>query len=234
MMRLLKTCSDKALVSYDCGDFRHTGGDALGRHSWTMEHLRWMGDKQSEVPGILTQWLELELQRLDEGWRWLCEESSFDGLTFPGWPFSITGRIDRIDYHKDKGFMLWDYKTGEHPTGHAVNEYLIDPQIPAYVQAAKVHRVTEVEKKLGPNVHISGGYIALKSPSAITHKELTPKEGSWDQVLMRWKEAVARLGNLLASGQFTAEPYPVSDGVGQETACRYCSYRPLCGRKEGM
>lgn len=234
MMTLLKTCSDEALVSSDCGEARHTGRDALGQHSWTMERLRWMGDKQSEVPGLLTQWLELELQRLDEGWRWLCEESSFDGLTFPGWPFSITGRIDRIDYHKDKGFMLWDYKSGEHPTGHAVIEYLIDPQIPAYVQAAKEHRVTEVKKKLGPNVHISGGYITLKTPSAITHKELTPTEGSWDQVLKRWKEAVARLGNVLASGQFRAEPYPVSDGVGQETACQYCSYRPLCGRKEGM
>ena len=234
MMTLLNACSEEALVSSDCGEARHTGRDALDQHSWTMERLRWMGDKKSEVPGLLTQWLDLELQRLDEGWRWLCEESSFDGLTFPGWPFSITGRIDRIDYHKDKGFMLWDYKSGEHPTGHAVIEYLIDPQIPAYVQAAKENRVTEVQKELGPNVRISGGYITLKTPSAITHKELAPTKGSWDQVLKRWEEAVAHLGNVLASGQFRAEPYPVSDGVGIETACQHCSYRPLCGRKEAM
>jgi RecB family exonuclease len=231
MEAILKACSDEVLASSGCGEARHTGEDALGQHGWTMECRRWMGDK-SEVPGLLTQWLDLELQRLDEGWRWLCEESSFDDLTFPDWPFSVSGRIDRIDYHKDKGFMLWDYKSGEQPTRQAVVEYLIDPQIPAYVQAAKEHRIAEVEKELGPNVHISGGYISLKTPSGVTHKDLAPTGGSWDKVLKRWKEAVARLGKVLASGQFRAEPYPVSDGVGQEMACQYCPYRPLCGRKE--
>jgi RecB family exonuclease len=231
METILKACSDEALVSCGCGKARHTGKDALGQHGWTMEGRRWMGDK-SEVPGLLTQWLDLELKRLDEGWRWLCEESSFDGLTFAGWPFSVSGRIDRIDYHKDKGFMLWDYKSGEHPTRQAVVEYLIDPQIPAYVQAAREHRIAKVEKELGPSVHISGGYITLKTPSAVTHKEITPIGGSWDKVLKRWEKAVARLGKVLASGQFRAEPYPVSDGVGQERACQYCPYRPLCGRKE--
>jgi ATP-dependent helicase/nuclease subunit B len=234
MMTLLKACLDEALVSPDYGQARRKGRDPLGRHSWTMERRKWMGDEKNEVPGSLTRWLDLELQRLYEGWRWLCEESSFDGLTFPGWPFSITGRIDRIDYHEDKGLMLWDYKSGEHPTRRAVVEDLIDPQIPAYVQAAKEHRIAEIEKEFGPNMHISGAYITLKTPSAITHKELTPTEGSWDQVLKRWKEAVARLGKVLASGQFTAEPHPLADGVGQETACRYCSYRPLCGKKEAM
>ena len=130
--------------------------------------------------------------------------------------------------------MLWDYKSGEHPTRHAVIEYLIDPQIPAYVQAAKEHRIAEIEKEFQANMHTSGGYITLKTPSAITHKELTPTEGSWDQVLKRWKEAVARLGKMLASHQFIAEPHPLSDGVGQETACRHCSYRLLCGKKEAM
>ena len=222
METLLMACSDEAL---------HTGRDALNRHAWTMERLRWMGDK-SEVPGLLTHWLDLELERLDEGWRWLCEESSFDGLTFPGWPFSIKGRIDRIDHHKDKGIMLWDYKSGEHPSRHAVIEYLIDPQIPAYVQAAKEHRIAEVEKELRLNIYMSGGFITLKTPSAVTHKELAPRGESWDQVLKRWQEAVARLGKMLASGQFRAEPYPVSNGVGQDVACRYCPYMPLCGRKD--
>jgi ATP-dependent helicase/nuclease subunit B len=228
----LVACLDDALApSSGSRKARHTGKDALGEHGWTMERRRWMGGK-GEPPGLLRQWLDLELERLDEGWRWLCEESSFDGLTFSGWPFSISGRIDRIDYHKDKGFMLWDYKSGDHPTSRAVVEDLIDPQVPAYVQAAKKHRIAGVEKALGQNVRISGGYITLKTPPAVTHKELTPEGGSWDQVLTRWKEAVGRLGKVLASGQFRAEPYPVSGGVCQERACRYCPYGPLCGRKE--
>jgi len=127
---------------------------------------------------------------------------------------------------------LWDYKSGEHPSRHAVIEYLIDPQIPAYVQAAKEHRIAEVEKELRLNIYMSGGFITLKTPSAVTHKELAPRGESWDQVLKRWQEAVARLGKMLASGQFRAEPYPVSNSVGQDVACRYCPYMPLCGRKD--
>ena len=230
MEALLKTCSDEVLAF--CDEVLHTGADPQGRHGWGMERRRWIGDDKGGGPGLLTQWLDLELQRLDKGWLWLCEESSFDGLTFPDWPFSITGRIDRIDHHKDKGLILWDYKSGEHPVGRAVVEYLADPQIPAYVQAAKENRIAELAKEPGPGVDISGGYISLKTPSMVTHKELAPKRESWDQVLKRWQKAVASLGKLLASGQFMAEPYPVSDGVGQEKACRYCPYIPMCNRKE--
>jgi probable DNA repair protein len=230
MEALLSACSDEVLSS-NTGKARHTGKDTLGQHSRAMERRRWMGDKD-EAPGLLTQWLDLELQRFDEGWYWLCEESSFDGLTVPGWPFSIAGRIDRIDGHKDKGVMLWDYKSGEHPSGQAVLEHLIDPQIPAYVLAAKEHRIAEVEKELRPNTHVSGGYIVLKRPSSVGHKVLTPKGRNWDQVLQQWKEAVASLGKKLVSGEFEAGPYPVSESVRKEKACLYCPYRPLCGRKD--
>jgi RecB family exonuclease len=230
MEDLLKACSDEALSS-DNGEARHTDEDALGQHSRAMERRRWMGDKD-QGPGMLTQWLDLELERLDEDWCWLCEESSFDGLTAPGWPFSVAGRIDRVDSHKDNGVMLWDYKSGGHPSRQAVLEYLIDPQVPAYVLAAEEHRIAEVRKEFGSNTPVSGGYIVLRGPSSVSHKVLRPKGGSWRQVLQRWKESVASLSKMLASGQFAAQPYPVSDGVRQEKACRYCPYRPLCGRKE--
>ena len=149
MEGLLMTCLDRGLgPSSGYGKDRVTAKDALKELGWTIERRRWTGDR-GDAPGLLTQWLDFELERLDEGWHWLCEESSFDGLTFSGWPFSISGRIDRIDYHKDKGFMLWDYKSGDHPTRHAVVEDLIDPQIPAYVQAAKKGRFAESKKSSG-------------------------------------------------------------------------------------
>ena len=232
MKGLLVTSLDDALgPSSGYGNAPPTGEDALKDLGWTIERRRWTGDR-ADSPGLLTQWLDLELERLYEGWHWVCEESSFDGLTFSGWPFSISGRIDRIDYHKDKGFMLWDYKSGDHPTRRAVVDDFVDSQIPAYVQAAKKRRIRGIEKELGQNVPISGGYIALKTPSRVTHKELVPTGGSWDEFLKRWKEAVAGLGKILSSGQFMAEPYPLSDGVGKEKACRNCPYGPLCGRKE--
>jgi RecB family exonuclease len=230
MEALLRACSDEAL-SLDAGAAHHAGKDALSQHSRAMERRRWIGGND-EAPGLLTQWLDVELQRLDEGWCWLSEESSFEGLTAPGWPFSVSGRVDRIDGHRDKGLMLWDYKSGEHPSKQAVLEYLIDPQIPAYVLAAKEHRLAGLEKELRPGTHVSGGYILLKGPSSVSHKRLTPKDGNWDPVLKQWKEAVETLGKKLASGEFEANPYPVSDGVRREAACRSCPYRPLCGREE--
>ena len=126
---------------------------------------------------------------------------------------------------------MWDYKSGEHPSKQDVTEHLIDPQIPAYIQAAKEQRIVAVEKEIEPNVQISGGFITLKTQSAVTHKEIAPRGGSWDQVLKQWQEAVERLGKKLSSGQFRAEPYPVSNGVGQDVACRYCPYMSLCGMK---
>jgi len=222
MEALLEACSDEALAY-------GSGVDRLGQHSWRMEHCRWIGETKG-APGLLTQWLDLELQRLDEGWQWLFEESSFERLTSPEWPFSISGRIDRIDYHKENGLTLWDYKSGEHPSRAAVVEHLADPQILAYVQAAKELRIAGLEKELEPDTHISGGYITLKTPSAVMHKELITKGEGWDQVLKKWKEAVAGLGKRLASGEFKAEPYPASDHIGQEKACQYCRYRPMCGR----
>jgi RecB family exonuclease len=198
-----------------------------------MEGRRWMGDNDAN-PGLLTQWLFLELQRLNEGWHWLGEESRFDALTVPGFPFALVGRIDRIDNHDDKGVMLWDYKSGDHPTSQAVVEHLIDPQIPAYVKAAREHRITQTGQEIGPNQPVSGGYIALKRVSSVSHKEVKPKQGNWDIVLQQWQESVVRLGEMLISGQFQAMPYPVSEGVRQEKACLYCHYRPLCGRKESI
>jgi ATP-dependent helicase/DNAse subunit B len=194
-----------------------------------MERYRWMGDKGG-APGLLKAWIGLEQQRLDEGWRWLCEESPFDNLTGPGWPFSVAGRIDRIDHHKDRGFTLWDYKSGELPTRQDVLEHLIEPQILAYVQAAKENRIAEITQELGENTKISGGYIAMKTPSAIAHKEVTPKGGDWDEVLHQWNVSIASLGKRLLSGQFGAEPGDISNDIRQKKGCLHCPYRPLCGQ----
>ena len=234
MENLLRACSNEALLS-DVGRAVHAQRSGLCQHARVMERHRWMGDKDG-APGLLTEWLYLERMRLDDGWLWLCEEAPFDGLTDPDWPFSVSGRIDRIDYHKDRGFMLWDYKSGEHPTRQAVLEHFIDPQILAYMQAAKEHRIAELAKKFGANAPIAGGYITLKTPSAVRHKELTPKGGDWEQVLQKWKESVANLGKKMVLGQFEAKPHHLLNGARQEQekVCQYCPYRPLCGNMEAM
>jgi ATP-dependent helicase/nuclease subunit B len=228
MEALLRACSDEVLLSGTSAAVDTQSG-RLDLHARKMEHCRWMGDKGAP-PGLLSVWLGLEQHRLDEGWRWLCEESPFDNLTGPAWPFSIAGRIDRIDQHKDGGFMLWDYKSGGLPARQDVLEHLIEPQILAYVQAARENRIAEIAQGLSEDTQISGGYIALKTPSAIAHKALAPKGGNWDQMLRQWNASVAGVGKKLLSGQFGPEPGQASNGVRQEKVCLHCPYRPLCGQ----
>lgn len=228
METLLEVCSDEVLLSA-AGETLHTQKSGVDQHSRAMERSRWVGSEEG-TQGLLTAWLRLEGQRLDEGWRWLCEEASFEGLSHPDWPFSVAGRIDRIDCHADGGYALWDYKSGGIPTRKDVLEHLIDPQIPAYVHAAKEGRIPEISGGREDKAHISGGYIRLKAASSVVLSEFMKEEEDLDIVLRSWKEAVARIGSKLVSGQFGAEPGHGSNGAGEEKACRYCPYRPLCGR----
>ena len=46
-----------------------------------------------------------------EGWRTKLVEWKFSGITPPGWPLELRGRIDRVDV-RDGGILLIDYKTG--------------------------------------------------------------------------------------------------------------------------
>jgi len=225
MEATLMACVDEVLSTHG------KAKNPAHRHGWIMERRRWVGDK-GDSSGLLKIWLTLEQERLAAGWQWLSEESSFDGLTFPDWPFSVTGRVDRIDGHEEEGVTLWDYKSGSHPAARAVIEGLIDPQLPAYMEAAIAKRIGGIEKALGTGATMSAGYITLKRSSSVAHKVVEPKGEDWQQVLVRWRGAVARLGQILVSGNLEAMPFPVSDGGDPQKACRFCPYGPLCGRKE--
>ena len=70
-----------------------------------------------------------------------------------GWPFTLKGRLDRLDYHPENGdLIVWDYKTGEIPGAKKVFEEREEFQLPGYLLAVKQGRV-EVAKggrRLGP------------------------------------------------------------------------------------
>jgi hypothetical protein len=57
-----------------------------------------------------------QAQLVREGWRIVPEHAEKDlvaALDAPGGPFTLTGRIDRIDHHPRLGYRLIDYKTGD-------------------------------------------------------------------------------------------------------------------------
>jgi ATP-dependent helicase/nuclease subunit B len=207
---------------------RQVLGAALEDIHWQAEWRRWFGDQ--ETPGLLPAWLALERQRLAEGWRWLGAEVAFQGLTRPGWPFTLRGRLDRLDFHPETGELLvWDYKTGKIPNGAQVFDKSEEFQLPAYLLAV---REGHIGVDLDAVAELSAGFIGLKSirEDHLRHQDFPKNKDLWPEVMESWEETVRRLGELLAAGEVRPAPRPAPTPR-DEGACRYCPYGLLCGHQ---
>ncbi|MBI4795543.1 MAG: PD-(D/E)XK nuclease family protein, partial [Deltaproteobacteria bacterium] len=150
----------------------------------------------------------------------------FQDLEGPDWPFSLKGRIDRIDSHRDEGLILWDYKTGKIP---GVNQIFKDGeefQLPGYLAAVKQVRVESAKGETA----LKAGFIGLKSArdKDLKHEEFSKWSGEWDRVVAEWLERITALGKRLAAGDFAPEPFPAPRGT-KKGACQYCPYLLVCG-----
>ena len=202
-------------------DILHNVAD---RPHWQVERRRWIGLKDSEEGGMLTDWLNLEIERCREGWKCVAEESSFDALTVDGLPFSLKGRIDRVDFSKDGGTLLWDYKTGEVPTTADIVTRLKEPQLVIYLLALVSGHIDALKPYIDSDTPFSAGYIRLKSSGDIRIFPIKGIEASLED----WGKAMAKLGEMLGSGDFRAEPFPVSDVSDRYKTCERCPVITLC------
>ncbi|MHB8069625.1 MAG: PD-(D/E)XK nuclease family protein [Desulfobaccales bacterium] len=195
--------------------------DRLGDLHWQAEWDRWLGEE-----GLLWEWLRLERERYHQGWRWLAMEERFADLAGPGWPFKLKGRIDRIDYHRDQGLILWDYKTGEVPKAQKVFDDLEEFQLPGYLAAVKKGRVPAAPGEAA----LKAGYIGMKSAREkhLQHEDFPKRAGAWGQVVAAWEARLAALGRRLAAGDFRPQPAPAPQGK-NEGACQYCPHLLICG-----
>ncbi len=68
---------------------------------------------------------------------------AFQDLQGRDWPFTLRGRIDRLDYHPENSdLVVWDYKSGEIPKKNQVLEEVAEAQLPCYLLAVQQGRVT--------------------------------------------------------------------------------------------
>ncbi|HZE21015.1 MAG TPA: PD-(D/E)XK nuclease family protein, partial [Desulfobaccales bacterium] len=174
------------------------GGDL----HWQAEVDRWLGD-----PGLLWEWLRLEHERYEQGWRWQGFEVAFQDLREGDWPFTLAGRIDRLDFHPVKGdLVVWDYKSGEIPKKAQVLDDLEDPQLPCYLLAVRRGRVP-VERAA---VNLKAGFIGLKSPRShhLKHEDFGASPEQWQQAAEALARRVADLGRRLVAGHFRPDPTP--------------------------
>ncbi|MDI6617003.1 MAG: hypothetical protein QME27_09820, partial [Syntrophaceae bacterium] len=80
------------------------------------------------------------------------------------------------------------------------------------------------EAYTGQDVSYSAGYIRLRSAGDIG---ISPVRGI-ETSLEEWRNALARLGAILGSGDFRPEPFPVSNEPLREQACEACPFITLC------
>jgi RecB family exonuclease len=193
---------------------------------WQAERQRWLGEADA-APGLLQEWLHQEKELYDAGWRWLGVEARFEGLTSQDWPFTLKGRIDRLDGHVDtREVVVWDYKSGEVPGPKKVFTDLEEHQLPGYLLAVKQGRVAAA----GQPKALKAGFIGLKSARQ-KHLKYQDFKASWDQwqpVVAAWEERLTALGQRLKAGDFAPRPAPAPQGS-KPGACRYCPYPLICG-----
>ncbi len=196
---------------------------------WQAEWRRWFGDE--DTPGLLLAWLDRERERVAQGWRWVGVEETFQGLSRPGWPFTLKGRLDRLDFHPEAGeLIVWDYKTGEIPNSAQVFERLEEFQLPAYLWAV---REGHTQADLKAAAVMSAGFIGLKSTREdhLKHEDFGGKKDRWDDVLTAWEEKVRGLGERLVAGDVRPAPHPAPKGRNRG-ACSYCPYPLICSYQE--
>jgi ATP-dependent helicase/nuclease subunit B len=189
---------------------------------WQAEGDRWLGEA-----GLLWEWLKLEQERFEQGWRWQGAEVAFQDLQGRDWPFTLRGRLDRLDYHPDLAdLVVWDYKSGKIPNRKQVFDEPEESQLPCYLLAVEQGRVPVGQAA----AHLRAGFIGLKSSRShhLKHEDFGASPEKWREATAAFAERVTALGRRLVAGDFRPDPIPASQG-NQLGACQYCPYELVCG-----
>ena len=189
---------------------------------WQAEADRWLGEA-----GLLWEWLRLERERFEAGWRWQGFEVAFQDLRGQDWPFTMRGRIDRLDYNPETAdLVVWDYKSGEIPKKNQVLEEVAEAQLPCYLLAVQQGRVP-----VSPTAaNLRAGFIGLKSPRShhLKHEDFGAAPEKWREAAAAFAAKVTALGRRLAAGDFHPDPTPAPEKP-HGGACQYCPYELVCG-----
>lgn len=195
--------------------------DLEGDPLWKVERRRWL-----DTPGLLISWLDEELRHRQSGWHCIAEEEGFRDLRNANWPFSLKGRIDRIDHHESEGILCIDYKTGNLPPSTDISARFKAPQLPVYLLALREGQIPSMEKYCNERVGLSAAYMQLKSVKDI--------KTSWIKgealLLDEWAEVISKIGRILKSGHMSAEPFPLSEMDKKDRICKDCPFLTLCER----
>ena len=160
-----------------------------------------------------------QAKQVAAGWRidpQLVEEDWRTELPVDDDPFTITGRIDRIDHHPDFGYRILDYKTGDNAKAPDDNHRAkdddgslgwIDLQLPLYRTLAAA--------QIG-DAPVQLGYVNL--PKALAQTNLYPAEWSDDE-LGEARDTAVNIVRDIRNGVFWAPNDPPQYADGFEAIC---------------
>ncbi|MEE9212384.1 MAG: PD-(D/E)XK nuclease family protein [Phycisphaeraceae bacterium] len=195
-------------------DFLSQRLEALVRARYGSEPSTAVVIQREQLRDRLNAFARWQAEQVEKGWRIIPQhvETRLEAaVKVDGQPFTITGRIDRIDEHPQDGYRVIDYKTSDTPKspqqthrhGPRSDKKWIDLQLPLY-------------RTLVATVGITGrldlGYLVL--PKDLT--KIAYIEAKWDaKVLDTALAEVHRIIREIRAGRFwpPSEPPDYDDGL---------------------
>lgn len=167
------------------------------------------------------EWLEQEKKRAP--FR-VVEREGIHEATVGG--IRVRLRIDRVDELDDGRKVVIDYKTGVVRTGQWFGPRPDEPQLPLYSMALQenIAGLLFAQIKAGAmgfrGVVENEGLVAGVKPWEQMPE--TSAAGSWQKVLLDWRETIEKLGSDFRKGKAEVDPkhYPAT--------CKHCALGPLC------
>jgi len=142
----------------------------------------------------------------------------------------LKGRIDRIDWHPDGVYVLYDYKTGRAPTRSALLDGG-DLQIASYLLAAQT--LLPEGRSVGAAYYLvrSGARAGVFHESYSPHLKVQRRTGvlaeeEFAEQQDKFAQILSDKVNSILEGSFPVEP-------ASSDTCSFCPFQGICRKEVG-
>jgi len=200
----------------------HAVAHLRGKHPGRLEG-RFAQLERERLARVAREWLELEKKR--SPFEVLEREAP---MVLGAGNLRLSGRVDRMDrLLEGGGLAVIDYKSGRASVSDWLGPRPDDAQLPLYALAVgedEIRAVAFARLKVGRMgfAGLARDRAALPNVPTVDKHRKAKAEGSWTQLLARWREEVDALGENFASGDARIDPKRAL------ATCRRCDLRTLC------
>lgn len=186
----------------------------------------------ADLTRALRSFIRQDVQRAEGGFRPAHLEREFDNVAVSSKAGSVLlkGRIDRIDWHPDGVYVLYDYKTGRAPTRSALLDGG-DLQIASYLLAAQT--LLPEGRSVGAAYYLvrSGARAGVFHESYSPHLKVQRRTGvlaeeEFAEQQDKFAQILSDKVNSILEGSFPVEP-------ASSDTCSFCPFQGICRKEVG-